>query len=438
MKASYFNVLAPTAEEDKFILYNTLHRSMAIITHEEKECLENPLSSTSAQNQETINHLTANRFILEEPETEVAFLEYQYNKYKFNSTVLELTIAPTMDCNYKCAYCYETHRAGMMTDPVKDSILRFVEEHYARKPFKKLKITWFGGEPLLGMGVIQDLSRRFIAFCAQNQVLYFAHVITNCSLADKKNAETLAACGVCSVMPTLDGIGEQHDCRRRARSGEKMFDTIMENIDHLADQGIVVNTSFILDKKNVADYRELGGQLRKKENVMVRATQLRDYHHTFEEAGFDGPQFDLLTREEYSRAVFDFFMEQDPSLADFEKELEPLRIFCGTPVDQWFVIDERGNAYKCIGEIGKDDKVLFNITVPPEERKVNWELLAAYMNSSPLKDPVCRTCSVLPLCQGECAFERSIFQKNCRSLKYTIQDYLHAYYLKLCENEKAQ
>ncbi len=432
MRPSYYNVIAKKPDGSGHLLYNTLHKSLAELDDDELvaygKLVDSGADATCCADDTSafFEGLELGGFALDDPDVEASFLEYQYDLYKYNTHVLELTIAPTLDCNNACVYCYETEkRAGRMSAEVQDAVVAFVHEKWADAPFAKFKVTWFGGEPLLQLPIIESLSARFIEFCEERGIEYIAHVITNARLADRDVARRLAAVGVQSAMPSLDGVGARHDCRRCSRSGEPTYETIMDNVDALANEGILVNCSFLTDKSNFADFHELGGLLYEKENVLVRATQLRDYHDDMQA---EGTGIRIATRDEYSNQYFDFFVGRHPSVADMEAALEPIHVFCGTPLHNWWVIDELGGVYKCIGEIGDESRRIFSLLDPLGERQVNWPVLLGYMNLSPAHDATCRTCNVLPLCQGECAYERSKFSHNCRTFRFTIERWVQAYW----------
>ena len=425
MKSSYYNVLTENPDTDGYLLYNTLNKGLRTLTREEKR-LYDRVSWGDGDDYGLAEELCEGGFALEDPETEAAFLEYQYDRYKYNTEVFELALATTMDCNNACIYCCTPPRPGAMSEAVQDRILEFTEEKYVEAPFKKMRVTWVGGEPLLCMDVIERLSGLLIDFCDERDVVYIAHVTTNARLASEDVARRLALCRVRSAMPSLDGHRSRHDCRRCSRSGVGTYNTIVENMGNLVDAGITTVVNFPLDRENFADFHELGNEFMKKPGYMVRCTQIRDYHDTFSEERSD--IFDLTTRPEYSDESCAFFMEQNPSAAQIAEALETLHTFCGTPLHNWWAIDEMGRVYKCYGDFGFPENAVFNLMEPKETREVNWEKLTMYMNFSPLKDPTCRVCRVLPLCQGECAFEHILFGRYCRTFLYTIEDFVKAYY----------
>lgn len=79
----------------------------------------------------------------------------------FCNKVLTLVVAPTMNCNLGCKYCFEgSHKKpGVMTEKTEDKIVDFVK---SQKP-QALSITWFGGEPLLAFNRILSLAKKLKA-----------------------------------------------------------------------------------------------------------------------------------------------------------------------------------------------------------------------------------------------------------------------------------
>ena len=58
-----------------------------------------------------------------------------------------------------------------------DSLIDWLSNHLEGK--RRLNVTWFGGEPTLGMRVINRLSKRIIALCKDKGVSYSAAIISN-------------------------------------------------------------------------------------------------------------------------------------------------------------------------------------------------------------------------------------------------------------------
>lgn len=60
--------------------------------------------------------------------------------------VYNITIAPTMDCNFHCYYCFETPTKGLISNETIRRISKYISE---TKDASVVNLTWFGGEPLL-------------------------------------------------------------------------------------------------------------------------------------------------------------------------------------------------------------------------------------------------------------------------------------------------
>lgn len=433
MKASYYNVLTENPNTDGYLLYNTLNKALCTLSRDEKK-IYNRVACGDGDHYELAEKLKEGGFVLDDPETEAAFLEYQYDRYKYNTEVFELVLATTMDCNNSCIYCCTPARPGYMKKEVQDKIFEFTKEKYEEAPFKKMRVTWIGGEPLLQIDVVERLSGKFIKFCDEHGVKYIAHATSNARLATPEVAKKLKSCRVESVMSSLDGHPARHNCRRCSRTGVDTYETVVENMENMVDAGITVTVNFPLDRKNFKDYHEIGNEFINKPGYMVRCTQMRDYHDTFSKERTD--IFDLTNRPEYSDESFKFFMEQNPSSQEIAEALETLHTFCGTPLHNWWAIDECGRVYKCYGDFGFPENAVFDLMKPKDEREINWPMLTMYMNFSPTKDEECRKCRVLPLCQGECAFEHILFGRYCRTFFYTIEDYVKAYYQALLRESK--
>jgi outer membrane protein OmpA-like peptidoglycan-associated protein len=74
-------------------------------------------------------------------------LNMHHQVRKFDKTYRSLTIIPTLDCNFKCGYCFEleTIRSLYMSDEVEKKLIDFISSEYEKdKNLKKLNIVWFG------------------------------------------------------------------------------------------------------------------------------------------------------------------------------------------------------------------------------------------------------------------------------------------------------
>ena len=130
----------------------------------------------------------------------------------FNYDTLSLVIAPTMSCCYKCKYCFEYDNlcqdAFMSIKTMNDTvefIKQQVEKH--KGTVKRIKIKWFGGEPLLQKEAIKYLTDEIIEKVLKPyHLMYKATMYSNCRLLTEETAIMLKECNISNVTVTIDGL----------------------------------------------------------------------------------------------------------------------------------------------------------------------------------------------------------------------------------------
>lgn len=82
--------------------------------------------------------------------------------FRYNRSHLSLVIAATSNCNFRCVYCYEGSvlRASTMSEAIQEAIVKFVESEAPH--LETFTVTWYGGEPLLALDIIENLSIKFV------------------------------------------------------------------------------------------------------------------------------------------------------------------------------------------------------------------------------------------------------------------------------------
>ena len=99
---------------------------------------------------------------------EVDALRKRIDEIDNNDSFLLLHINPTLDCNFRCWYCYENHIKGScMTPETYGNVVKLVKNRIAKQPnLKYLQLSFFGGEPLLRFDeVVKPLISEIAALC---------------------------------------------------------------------------------------------------------------------------------------------------------------------------------------------------------------------------------------------------------------------------------
>src|SRR5262249_6655872 len=120
--------------------------------------------------------------------------------------------------------------------------------------FRSIQIGWFGGEPLLWMNVIRELTQGFHSLAREFGCPYKAKVVTNgLSLTHELATELIEELDVYLIEITIDGTAEYHHARRHTKGLGPTFDTIYANMADLArraDPRVKLTVRCNVDRQN--------------------------------------------------------------------------------------------------------------------------------------------------------------------------------------------
>ncbi|MGW3045167.1 radical SAM protein [Kitasatospora sp. NPDC001159] len=152
---------------------------------------------------------------------------------------LHLIVLPTEQCNFRCTYCYEDFAVGRMGPATVSALKRLIDRRAAG--LRRLDVSWFGGEPMLARGIVEEVSSHAAQLAAGRADLgYRANMTTNGYLLDAQAARHLAALGVDQYQISLDGPAATHDTTRLRADGRGSFDRIWRNLLAIRDSGLPV------------------------------------------------------------------------------------------------------------------------------------------------------------------------------------------------------
>jgi len=198
--------------------------------------------------------------IVPEGENELAVVLGRLRDGSVDPAVRGFTIMPTNYCNMACSYCGQEHVKSTVDRQRQERLALRVEAAFAAQATREVNVTWFGGEPLLALRVIRELSARFVAAAAATGKEYSARMATNGSLLTVPTLRLLAEeCGLDGVEVTLDGPQEVHDRRRLKRNGTGSFRHIVTVLGRALAEGVgpQISLRVNIDAENTAYVEEL-------------------------------------------------------------------------------------------------------------------------------------------------------------------------------------
>lgn len=155
----------------------------------------------------------------------------------FDSRQLHLIVMPTEKCNLRCIYCYNNFKIGKMKDEVLSGIKSLISQKVPA--LDELRISWFGGEPLLAKGIILDIHEHIAQLKRHYRGLNtYGSITTNGYLLSRAMISELVCTGVSQFQITLDGPKAEHDRKRILASGNGTYEKIWGNIESMLQSSL--------------------------------------------------------------------------------------------------------------------------------------------------------------------------------------------------------
>lgn len=424
-KESFYNIEIEKDSSGRILVFNSRRVSLAWFLPEVLNTFKGKEKILSSK----IDHNIIDKgFVVENDRDETFEYLFERRRHSFNANpeVLSFVIAPTMSCNYSCWYCFETNRGGpAMDESICDSIELFIKKAIEENTNTKLvHIEWFGGEPLLAIDKIQKISQSIIEICDKKNIKYDAGIVTNGSLLSKGNADLLKKLHVSTAQITLDGLSETYSKTKGCPEG--CFSTVIQNIKDIENTfhlSIRVNISKLNYKeiKQLIKYLLIDLNL----NVQIYLAPVHAYSEEFEKTVFNADEFELIKKE----------IIVDPSLGEKQRKIYselPQRhvISCDAMLCKSFVIDPRGNLYKCTHHLGHSE---FSVGDVFNGVLKNRHYYSFVNNELPEK---CTRCKVLPVCGGGCILLNKD-EQFCKDMYTKIIGSVKLFLLKVGDNKTA-
>ena len=391
-----------------------MSNSFALLTDEEYEQIKSFMKNATPLSENLETALRKGLFLIPSDSDEIQILKERNKAIKNRDDFVSLTIAPTLDCNFRCIYCYEKGQRNslLMDESTERKICEYVESK--KETTKNLSVTWYGGEPLLAVDTIRRLSDFFINFCKENKVSYNAGIVTNGYCINENVLALFDEAKISHCQITLDGNKETHDARRIYKDGTGTFETIINNIIKYGNMlpNLVIRVN--VDKGNTCALTELRERFSDAgiRNVRIFPAPVRNTWNCFEDSR-------CFSSREYQDFELSCIESGNDSMAI--KAIPSIKgNHCTADLKNSFVIGPDGSLYKCWCDIGLKEHAVGNISNPSDLTNHN-ELL----NFDAYSDKECSTCKLLPVCLGGCFHDRvHLNYIPCISMKNSEEDYI--------------
>lgn len=391
LKNSMYNI-SLEIDGDSFI-YNTLTDNFVINNSTSNDLMK-------GCDADTIHQLEQGGFCVDAEVNEQNLLLYHYQTARFNSSVINVFLIPSMMCNLDCEYCFTKDKnANCMDKETADHVVRFI--YTLSKNTNQINITWGGGgEPLIATDIIvyieQKLRQRI-------KIPIFSTIITNGTLLDETVAYKLQSAGISRIVVTIDGPADIHNKRRKLKSGADSFSLIKENIMKNSTLFECV-VRMVVDKENDSYIENLIVSLQDIKNIKITLLHQMDCGGNCSENSYN--------KETYQR-MLESSNEHNECYWGGEK---PYLSLCNALRNFDFTINTDGGVYKCPVELNDVSCCVGNVR---EGIKVNRSYLRWLTHIPDCANENCVQCQYYPICSSLCLKVRDKYlnEFGCDQLK---------------------
>ena len=421
----------------RYYLYNSLSNALVETDHETYSFLKEHETGGTPVDESFLDEslrqmLTEKRFLCETQEDELLFYKASVQSLREQRDFMHLTVVPTMDCCFRCFYCFEhTKSRKYMSEEVMDSIVEYVKN---LSGLRRMLLTWFGGEPLMAQPLISRFYRKLrSSFTGDIQ----SDIITTGYHIDGDTVDLFRETGISSVQITLDGGRESHNRVKFTDGCNDVFSRTIENAGLLAEELPDINIVFRVNvtKKNAAEYPEVFRTLYstfKGKNISVSPAIVRDRRPPCQ-GGMSKDDSIYFSNDEFTDFIIGLLYKSGIHTPFIRYPGNQL-CECAVRDKMAMAFDPEGYAYKCWEKIGdtryavgrlNGKGVLEDMNI----RELNRELYGA----DPLSSPVCTKCKYLPICNGGCPIDRiqnefeGYSNELCAYYKGRIKEFMEAH-----------
>lgn len=419
MKYSQYNTLIPF-ENGNAILYNASSDSFIVLTScATKDIKALTANELKANNCALYKKLETAKAIVDDSEDEVAALKRSIQQKVNDKAVYQLFINPTLDCNFRCWYCYEEHQKGsIMSDNTLDAVKKYIDHVFKeQKELQAFHLNFFGGEPLLGYKrIVLPLVNYCKAICKAHDTQLQLQFTTNGYLMSEKILADLKEC-YADFQITLDGGKENHDKTRYLNNGKGSFDAITHNIALIAHhhKNVCLRINFTADNiQSVTTIKDFLLGIPNEERGYINI----DFQRVWQD--IEGPKND--NTDEVASSFIEEFKQLGYQVSSYNTPQSALHLCYGDRLNQ-VLINYDGNVFKCTARDFTDQNALGKLLT---DGRIEWkDEQIKERQQCKFSHAACYQCSIAPLCGGGCsqhAYELKDVDRDICLFNYTDDD----------------
>lgn len=414
---SRFNVSVDFTAGRKAV-YNTFSSALTVVPTKLWERFLAPGSKLSRAVDaiaQPLNDLYDRGFLVSEGTDEIDLLRLHFQGDRHQrARKVTVNILPTLGCNLQCPYCFEgalqveKHTRAMSAE-TEDAVVAYLKQ--AVEGGKGLTVSWFGGEPLIGMGTIERMSPRLVALCEEANLAYGSVLTTNGVLLTGNVVERLAKASVSTLQVTVDVPTET----KRDKKGRDTQDIVLDNLVAASGE-LDVHLRINLTRDDQGEWDRLyEGLVSRNLDKTLKTVNIANVYQPEPEHARSGEVRSNVAHEAY----VDVVRRQRRSAREQGLPMHMSLSWrvpggCAATSEAAFTIDPDGFVYKCPEDAGWPERAYGSVFV---DGALNQQNSLSWLAYDWFQYEECRDCAALPKCAGGCAHRR-LFQPDLEKDDY--------------------
>jgi hypothetical protein len=389
MKWSLYNFFYEL-HEDRFVLYNYAVDSVMIITKDVKNIIDlykSKIDNLCAIHPDLYNELKNRSYVVRDDIDERVSIMENIRSELNSSKKFDLTINPTLDCNLRCWYCYETLIPdSKITSNTLDSIKYLIENIARKQKLEELNLSFFGGEPLFKTReVILSLINHAKRQCELHGKILNIHFTTNATLLSLDIIKKISLLKLnVSIQVPFDGGRDQHNLTKKINHSIGGYDISLRHVRYALEFGVKVAIRCNYTSKNIGSFQYLIDDISKFPLVCRNRVTFQ-----FQQVWQDIPETSTYKEVDDIRTLL--------SKNGFDNNLEgqgAIASFCYADFENSIVVNYNGDLFKCTARDFKTENRI-GVLLPNGNIQYNEKYKTrrdSFFNEE------CKECVILPIC----------------------------------------
>jgi uncharacterized protein len=390
MKWNRYNAIIENGDQ-QYLLYNCATDNLMVFIEEIKKIIEENIHSIDRIKKihpPLFKYLLDKDFIIDDQLNETKIAIEKKEKKLNTESYFRLTLNPTMDCNLKCWYCYETHEPNSrVSREIMKSIKLLIKNKIENPKIKKIVLSFFGGEPLLEFeSTILPLIFYTKELCDLHTKELSLGFTTNAVLLTPEVIDIIASTGLkVHIQVPFDGGEKYHNKIKKNSSRKGTYNITISNIKYAMKKefSVSIRCNYTLD--NIDSFEELIDRFKDD------CSSQRNFRFSFQPIWQTSSDEKLVMPK--VKKLGEILEEYKINYNDKRSSVFASACYADRPDS--IVVNYNGNIYKCTaqdfipeyreGVLNKDGTITYN------ERYT--DRMGMRFSSE-----ACQKCSILPIC----------------------------------------